>query len=165
MQSYFLSISVIVLACGSMQYLAGDLKLKKQVYFIASLCVVFALFAPIVTWLPHAVESLLPSVSVGTNDGELNEEYHAMLAEGTRAVEQSIGKQIENKLGINEKDLSVTISLSYKEIDNIYIKKIDVYLTRKTDGYLAKDITEYLRGLFACEVSVIVGGELYAVDA
>ena len=157
MKTYLISIAAVVLACGSVQYLAGDLKLKKQIFFIASLCVVFSLFAPIVAWLPQAVETMIPTFSE-TTPSIPDAEYHLLLKEGERAVSDAICKQVKDKMGLNENDISISISLSYTEIDNIYIKKIDVNLARATDGYLAKDITNYLKELFACNVLVHVGG-------
>ena len=158
MQVYFVSIAAVVLACGSVQYLAGDLKLKKQIFFIASLCIVFSLFAPMITWFPTVLDRLDGAISTDTSVELPHSDNQALLAEGTSAVERSICEQIQKIYGLRENDISVTIALSYKEIDNIYIEKIDVKIRRKTDAYLEMEIEKYLEKLFGCEVCVTIGG-------
>ena len=161
MQTYLLSIAAVVLACGSVQYLAGDLKLKKQIFFIAALCIVFSILSPLISWLPGAVDLIIPDISVSVPQ-DPDSANQMLLQEGERAVSDAICKQVQGEIGLNDGDISVSIHLSYEEIDNIYIKKIDVFLKRQTDGYLARDIVTYLEKQFACEVCVYVGGVEYA---
>lgn len=159
MDAYLISIAAVVLTCGSVQYLAGDLKLKKQVFFVASLCIVFSLFAPIVTWLPNAIDSLVMQ-STPTIPELPGSEFDMLLEKGEEAVSDAIRDHIVNKVGIKADDIFVKLSLSSEEIDNINIENINVYLNRETDGYLAKDISKLLRELFDCKITIYAGGDL-----
>ena len=160
MKGYLVAVAAVMLVCGSVQFLANDLKLKKQIYFISSLCIVFSMLAPIVSWLPNAVDTLLPSLSPPTSIAP-EEKYQMLSKEGEKEVSLAISDDIQRRLGLNEDDLYVKIDLDEREIDNIHIKKIDVYLVRKEDGYLAKDIKKYLKELFACDVCVYLEGVIY----
>ena len=158
MGRFIMTVMGVALIGGIMGMLTPDGETKKYVRFVASLCLLCALAAPLIVLVTEGgggIDDLFPSFE-DESEG-YDEIYKNALAEGAREnAEAAIKAKLISRFELSEKSLDVTLSLGYDGKDYA-IESAQVTLNSSAVFADPREISEYINGELNCPCTVVYG--------